>query len=229
MKSMRGSARTKCQLAQIMHKSLPLPASECVVSAHSARFGAPPERIAGTPSRSNAMSITHCQETACFENGDEIRNFETGRRKSPARATRSSKLPEINQLRRYRGVPGKVRAFRSLSTPCYPYVVKIMTGRGTRRRAESDEMFVADASCVAHGTRWRHPERGRIRAVIECGNGRRSVRHSARPPITAFRHHPLEHRAGGWGCRPARLAGGLGTTLRDLLVSRVCVCASPRA
>jgi len=46
LQSMMGAARTKCQLAQIMHKEPPLPAPQCAVSAHSARCGAPPARIA---------------------------------------------------------------------------------------------------------------------------------------------------------------------------------------
>jgi hypothetical protein len=49
-----GAARRKCHLAQIMHKLSPWPAPRCVVSAHLARFGAPPARIARRSMRHRA-------------------------------------------------------------------------------------------------------------------------------------------------------------------------------
>ena len=45
--SIRGAARSECQLARRLHKNPPRPASKCAVSAHPARSGAPPARFAG--------------------------------------------------------------------------------------------------------------------------------------------------------------------------------------
>jgi hypothetical protein len=45
-RSKRAVARSKCQLARELHKNLPRPAPKCAVSAHPARCGAQPARIA---------------------------------------------------------------------------------------------------------------------------------------------------------------------------------------
>jgi hypothetical protein len=59
------AARTVCLLAQIMHQNLPLRASKCVVSAHSARSRALPARMGGISARSRPPIRTPFRKSSC--------------------------------------------------------------------------------------------------------------------------------------------------------------------